>query len=508
MKTLWILENQLNENLEGFRMIDRQRDVVLFIESRDRTLFKHEHKQKLVLVFSAMRHFAMELKEKGYTVDYRKADNFSVGLRDHFVNYPSKKCLIHEPTDHRIRTMINKELIYAENIMTEILSERPLFLVEKKEWDFYLPQGQLWKQDEIYRKLRKERGVLMEKGRPIGGKWSFDSENRKSPQKGLTFPESIQFPVDSITQEVIDQVEKEYSDHFGELKNFSWPVTREDALKVLKLFIEQRLVTFGDYQDAMIQGNPWMSHSLLSGAINLGLLAPAEVIKMAEEAYHQGKAPLPAVEGFIRQILGWREYIRGVYLQSMPEYENVNFFNHQNHLPAYYWTGETKINCVSTTVNEAIKNGYNHHIQRLMVLGNWANLLRVRPQNVADWFLEAYVDAYDWVVLPNVLGMALYSDGGLMSTKPYISSGQYIHRMSNYCESCYYAINEKVGEKSCPFHALYWLFLEDHRDLLQKNPRMRLMYANWDQQPIEIKNQLIARGRMFLAEAKNESRYK
>lgn len=508
MKTLWVLENQLNENLEGFQQIDRQSDVVLFMESKDRFLWKGEHKQKLVLAFSAMRHFAVKLEEKGYQVDYRETDDFSQGIQDHLATYPSNKFLVHEPTDYRIRTMIEKELISSGKVKTEILSESPLFLVEKKDWEIYLPQGESWKQDAVYRRLRKERGILMEKGRPIGGKWTFDSENRKSPQEGLTFPEHILFPPDKITLEVMNHVEKEYSDHFGELKNFSWPVTRENALEALEQFIDDHLATFGDYQDAMMQGHPWMSHSLLSGALNLGLLTPEEVIKKAEEAYRQGKASLSSVEGFIRQILGWREYIRGVYLRRMPEYEKVNVFNHQNPLPSYYWTGNTKMNCVSTVVHEVIENGYSHHIQRLMVLGNWANLLRVRPQEVSDWFLEAYVDAYDWVVLPNVLGMGLYADGGLMSTKPYVSSGQYIHRMSNYCESCSYTISEKTGEKACPFHALYWLFLEDHRDLLEKNPRMRLMYANWNKQQEEQKNELIAKGRELLEEAKKTTGYK
>lgn len=508
MKTLWVMENQLNVNLEGFRQINRHSDVVLLMESRDRSLWKREHKQKLVLVFSAMRHFAEELEGKGYKVDYRNVDNYAEGLKDHLATYPSEKFLVHEPTDHRIRNMIEKELLSSGKVKTEMLSERPLFLVEKKDWEIYLPEGELWKQDQVYRRLRKEREVLMEKGRPIGGKWTFDSENRKSPTKGLTFSEPIQFPPDKITLEVMNHVEMEYSDHFGDLKNFSWPVTRENALEALQQFIDHRLATFGDYQDAMMHGNPWMSHSLISGAMNMGLLSPEEVIEKAEEAYHQEKAPLSSVEGFIRQILGWREYIRGVYLRSMPEYEKVNSLDHQNPLPSYYWTGETDMNCLSTVVKEVIENGYSHHIQRLMVLGNWANLLRINPQEVSDWFLEAYVDAYDWVVLPNVLGMALYADGGLMSTKPYVSSGQYIHRMSDYCESCYYSISEKTGEKACPFHALYWLFLEDHRDLLEKNPRMRLMYANWGKQKEEQKIEIITKGRSLLDEAKIATRYK
>lgn len=492
MKTLWILGNQLNKELEGFRKIDPREDVILLIESRERSQWRKVHKQKLVLIFSAMRHFAEELRKSGYSVDYRKAQNFTEGLKEHFEDYDSTVCLIHEPTDYFIRNL------FKQKIRFEILSEKPLFIVEKKQWEKYLPKERPWKQEKVYQRLRKEQNILMDEERPIGGKWSYDTENRKPPKEGLRFEEPLKFPPDEITRAVIEKVKQEYPEHFGEMEDFSWPVTRENGLRTLDHFIDQRLKTFGDYQDAMMTEDPWMSHSLLSGVINTGLIAPREVIEKAETAYHEGKAPLSSVEGFIRQVLGWREYIRGVYLQSMPEYEKQNYFDHQNPLPAYYWTGKTDMHCVSTAVKEVIGNGYNHHIQRLMVLGNWANLLRVKPQEVSNWFLEAYVDAYDWVVLPNVLGMALYADGGLMSTKPYVSSGKYIQRMSNYCKSCKYNINDKTGDQACPFHALYWTFLEDHRDLLENNPRMRLMYANWDRQKSAQKGAILKKGRELL----------
>ncbi len=501
MKTLWILGNQLNKELAGFKEIDRKKDVILLIESKKRSQWRNVHKQKLVLVFSAMRHFAEELKEAGYTVDYRKTHSFAEGLKEHLKDYDSEICLLHEPTDYFIEKDFDK---LHKIINFKILSEKPLFLVGKKDWEKYLPKDKSWKQEKVYQRLRKEQNILMEGDRPVGGKWSYDTENRKPPKEGLRFEEPLNFLPDEITKEVMEKVSWEYPDHFGEMESFSWPVTREESLKALEYFIYQRLKTFGDYQDAMITDDPWMSHSLLSGAINIGLITPREVIEKAEKAYHDEKAPLSAVEGFIRQILGWREYIRGVYLRSMPEYEKTNYFDHQNPLPSYYWTGKTDVFCVATAVTEVIKNGYNHHIQRLMVLGNWANLLRIRPQEVSDWFLEAYVDAYDWVVLPNVLGMALYADRGLMSTKPYVSSGKYIQRMSNYCDACDYDINDKTGDRACPFHALYWTFLEDHRQLLGRNPRMRLMYANWDRQKEENREALLKKGRALLKKAKEE----
>ena len=530
MKTLWILGNQLNKNLEGFKTFDPSKDVVLLIESKARSQWRRVHKQKLVLIFSAMRHFAEELKDEGYRVDYREAESFSQGLREHFNEYNSKVCFIHEPTEYSIyrffdptegykdMTLIksqdennedrsNKLLVKKlseifKNIEFKVLSEKPLFLLEKKEWITYLPKGKSWKQEKVYQRLRKRYNVLMEGDRPIGGKWSYDTENRKPPKEGLRFEEPLKFNPDKITKEVMKKVQANYPDYFGEVESFSWPVTREEALQVLENFINRRLKTFGDYQDAMITQDPFMSHSLLSGAINIGLITPKEVIEKAEEAYHEEKAPLSAVEGFIRQILGWREYIRGVYLRSMPEYEKTNYFDHKNPLPSYYWTGKTDLHCIATAVKEVMHSGYNHHIQRLMVLGNWANLLRVRPQEVSDWFLEVYVDAYDWVVLPNVLGMALYADGGMMSTKPYVSSGKYIQRMSNYCENCSYDVSDKTGEQACPFHSLYWTFLEDHRGLLGGNPRMRLMYANWDRQKEENRKALLKKGRELLRKVK------
>ncbi|NBG87175.1 cryptochrome/photolyase family protein [Isachenkonia alkalipeptolytica] len=533
MKTLWILGDQLNKELAGFKEIDPKKDIVLMIESKERSRLRRVHKQKVVLIFSAMRHFARDLIAEGYRVDYREAPSFTKGLEEHFNKYNSTTCLVHEPTDYFISKLFDQKINSIDKLTKDVLdkdfsssskikfeenfskmydlidfkllSEEPLFLVPKKDWGNYLTKNESWKQDKVYRRLRKEFNILMDGDRPLGCKWSYDTENRKPPKEGLHFEEAIKFIPDRITREVMAKIQEEYSDYFGETDSFSWPVTRKEALEALNHFIDRRLKTYGDYQDAMLTENPLMSHSLLSGAINIGLITPKEVIDKAESAYHQKKAPLPAVEGFIRQILGWREYVRGVYLRSMPKYEKVNYFGHQRSLPEYFWTGKTDLHCVATAVMEVKKSGYNHHIQRLMVLGNWANLLRIRPQEVSEWFLEVYADAYEWVVLPNVLGMALYADGGLMSTKPYVSSGKYIQRMSNYCDSCHYDINDKAGEKACPFHALYWTFLEDHRGLLGSNPRMRLMYANWDRQKEENRDALLKKGRELLKEAKAES---
>lgn len=474
MRTLWVLGHQLSCDLQGFKQVDREKDWIVMIEATSRATWATYHKKKLVLIFSAMRHFAKQLEEAGYQVDYRQAPSFDEGLQVHIQEKNIRTLLYHEPSDFRMRQLIRTWR--TQQSIETIAFEEDSFIVSEDEWKTLLPEQKEWKLDTIYRLLRKKHGILMEQGKPIGGKWSYDQQNRKPPKKGLHFVEARFFEPDSITKQVIEEVNEHFKNHPGTTDDFYLPVTKEEAEEALEHFITSRLATFGDYQDAMLEGNPYMSHSLISSAINIHLLQPMDVIRRAEEAYHAGLAPLAAVEGFIRQILGWREYIRGVYLRSMPHYKEVNYFEHTRPLPSFFWDAHTDMNCIKQTVQEVLDYGYNHHIQRLMVIGNFANLAGLKPQAVADWFNMMYTDAHDWVVLPNVLGMALYADGGKMSTKPYISSGKYIQKMSNYCQNCVYQVNEKVGEHACPYNALYWDFLMRHESQLRTNPRMRLMY--------------------------------
>ncbi len=477
-KTLWIFDHQLSLDLPGFQFLDKKNDRIFMIEAVQRKAWKGYHKKRLVLILSAMRHFAVELEKSGYIVDYRKCSNFWRGFEEHQQLHEPSEVIIHLPTDWNLRDELQKwaqQRKYSGQKVT-ILEESPLFLVEEQQWLSLLSEHKPWKLDNVYRELRKKYNVLMQNHKPLGGKWSWDSENRKPPKKGLSFVESFQFSPDAMTMEVIKEVDQQFPEHPGRTDHFSLPVTKAEADIAMQHFIFTRLGTFGDYQDAMIEHNPYMSHSLISSSMNIGLLHPLAVIQEAERAYHDGLAPLTAVEGFIRQILGWREYIRGVYLRTMPAYESVNYFEHHLPLPSFYWTGQTEMNCLHQCVTEVVNNGYNHHIQRLMVLGNYANLIGVKPQEVSDWFNTMYTDAHDWVVLPNVLGMALYADGGKMSTKPYISSGQYINKMSNYCKSCKYDVKQRIGEKACPFHSLYWNFLLRHKEKLITNPRMTMMY--------------------------------
>jgi deoxyribodipyrimidine photolyase-related protein len=293
-------------------------------------------------------------------------------------------------------------------------------------------------------------------------------------------------------------VEKRFADHPGALTDFSYPVTREDALGLLKHFLIHRLPTFGDYQDAMLTNQPWMSHSLIASSLNLGLLSPKEVIDGAENMYQEGKAPLAATEGFIRQILGWREYVRGIYLVLGEDYLTSNHFNHDRPLPEFYYTGKTDMNCLKTTVEETIAHGYNHHIQRLMVLSNYANLAEVNPQAVNRWFNEMYIDSSEWVVAANVLGMGLHADGGKMATKPYIASGAYINKMSDYCDDCAFQVTLKTGKKACPFNSLYWHYLATKKDSFQANPRMTMMLSVWKKMDPKDQSDILQRAKELL----------
>lgn len=491
MKTRWIFGNQLCHQLPLLNEADKQNDVILMVEAKSRSLWQSYHKQKLVLIFSGMRHFAEELEEKGFTVDYRKAESFTEAWESHQERYHPDEVHVTTVTDHRMKRALKK---WENNLNGEVAvhyhSEKPLFLLSEEEAVDRLKGEGPWKQDAFYRRLRKERDILMEDGNPVGGRWSFDQDNRKPADEDTAFVKPRTFRPDDITKQVIKEVERDFGDNPGNLDAFPWPVTRKEALKKLNQFIDERLPTFGTYQDAMLVDDPFMSHSLLSSSINIGFLNPEEVIEKAEAAYAAGEAPLNAVEGFIRQILGWREYMRAVYVKKMPGYASVNELGHEAELPAFFYTGKPKMKCMEQAIRPVIDVGYGHHIQRLMIIGNFSNLFGISPQAVSDWFNEMYVDAYDWVVLPNVLGMALYADGGLLSTKPYVSSGSYIKKMSNYCKHCEFNVKHQTEDDACPFNAMYWDFLDRHADKLQDNPRMKLIYSQWQKREEEKKKEI------------------
>ena len=345
-----------------------------------------------------------------------------------------------------------------------------------------------WAQDRdtlrmefFYREMRRKTGLLLDDdGKPEGGEWNYDSENRKPPKEGLEAPPRPLFEPDDITREVIDLVEERFGDHFGSLETFGWPVTRDQAEEAADAFFAERIECFGPYQDAMVHGQDDLFHSMLSTSINLGLLDPLELCRRAAQAYEDGKAPLNSVEGFIRQLIGWREYVRGFYWLHMPHIQRANALNAQRALPEFFWTGETDMRCLADCVRSTRDNAHAHHIQRLMVLGNFCLIAGIDPREVQDWYLVVYADAYEWVELPNVAAMILYADDGKLASKPYAASGNYINKMSDYCSGCAYSVSKKTGEGACPFNSLYWHFMDRHRDKLESNHRIGRIYSNWD----------------------------
>jgi deoxyribodipyrimidine photolyase-related protein len=345
----------------------------------------------------------------------------------------------------------------------------------------------------FYRMMRQKTGLLMESGKPAGGRWNFDKENRKSADADLLMPRPLAFPPDKITREVIDLVQRRFGDNPGNLRHFDYAVTAEDAERQADSFFANALPKFGDYEDAMLTGERFLWHSILSPYINSGLLDPLDLCRRAEREYLDGRAPLNSVEGYVRQIIGWREYMRGIYWHEGPDYVDRNFLGHTRELPSWYWTGETDMHCLSEVLAQTLKTAHAHHIQRLMVTGNFALLIRADPKQVHLWYLKVYLDAYEWVELPNTLGMSQFGDGGLLSSKPYVSSGAYINRMSDYCQHCRYDVTKRVGEDACPFNSLYWDFLARHREKLGENRRLAMPYRNWDRfsegSKAEIRNQ-------------------
>lgn len=463
-----ILGDQLSLSLSSLRQGEKQRDVVLMAEVMAEATYVGHHKKKFVLVFSAMRHFAAKLRELGWTVDYVELDDpENVGTLEGEVNRACQR--------HQISNVIMTEA--GEWRLHEALKhihslEDTRFMCSHAGFRNWARDRKDLRMEYFYRQMRKQTQLLMNGDAPEGGTWNFDSENRKPAKADLFIKQPPQFAPDQITLNVIKLVEERFSKNFGDLLPFWFAVTAEDAQIALTHFLEHALPHFGETQDAMVEGQSFLHHAVLSPYINLGLLDPMEVCRAVEQRYHLGKAPIEAVEGFIRQIIGWREYIRGIYWLRMPDYAHSNALNATRPLPDFYWTGYTKMNCVAQVVKQTKQEAYAHHIQRLMITGNFALLAGLNPTQVHDWYLSVYVDAFEWVELPNTIGMALHADGGLLGSKPYAASGNYINKMSDYCKSCKYNVKKRTGEDACPFNSLYWDFIARHLTRFSKNPRM------------------------------------
>jgi len=479
-----VLGDQLDAESSALQDFDATQDMVWMAEVAEESTHVWSAKQRIAVFLSAMRHFADHLRKQGLPVVYTRLDatdnrgTLALELIKTITQLHPTSLILTAPGDWRVLQSLRS--VAVEHRLPLDLRDDTHFFSTVRDFAAHAKGRKQLRLEYWYRELRQKHGILMEGKNPVGGQWNFDADNREAFGKAgpQNVPSPTRFAPDSITQDVMDLVNTRFTSHPGTLHTFGWPVTREQALAALQAFIQERLPLFGLYEDAMWSGEPWLYHSHLSSALNLKLLSAREVVQAAEYAYRAGHAPLAAVEGFIRQILGWREYVRGIYWTQMPGYLEHNALNAQAELPAWYWTGETDMACLKDAIGQTLEHGYAHHIQRLMVTGLYALLLGVKPQAVHAWYLSVYVDAVEWVELPNTLGMGQFGDGGLMASKPYVASGKYIQRMSNHCKGCKYDPALSTGASACPFTTLYWDFLMRHETLLKKNPRMALQLKN------------------------------
>ena len=479
-----ILGDQLNLDSTALSDFDPSQDAIWMAEVMEESTHVTSSKQRSTLFLSAMRHFAESLKEKAWPLHYIQLDDADntgslAGELDKVLQHTQAQGLVMTaPGEWRVLQDL-RAIAKKNSLPLEVRDDTHFFSTVREFAEHAKGRKQL-RQEFFYRELRQKTGILMDGKKPLGGQWNFDEENRGSFGKAGPgqMPPPLRFEKDSITQNVMQLVNTKMASHPGTLNTFGWPVTRSQALEALNGFIQYRLPSFGLYQDAMWEGEVWLYHSHLASAMNLKLLNPKEVVNAAEKAYQQGHAPLPAVEGFIRQILGWREYVRGIYWTQMPEYLERNEMQSIARLPEFYWTGDTDMACLRDAIVQTLQHGYAHHIQRLMVTGLFALLLGVAPKEVHAWYLGVYVDAVEWVELPNTLGMSQFADGGVMASKPYVASGKYIDRMSNHCKGCRFNPALSIGESACPFTTLYWDYLNRHVDVLAKNPRMLMQLKN------------------------------
>ena len=479
-----VLGDQLSLSSPALSGFDPQQDSVLMIEAAGEATAVWSHKARIALFLSAMRHFAAKLRDRDWPVDYVALDadgppDFGARLVAALKRHRPQVLKVVEAGEWRMQQLVETACT-EQSVILQSLDDTH-FLCSRQEFAGWAKTKRELRMEFFYREMRKKHRVLMDGSEPIGGQWNFDADNRSAYPKKTgpgVIPPPAGFEPDEITREVFALVERHFADHPGSLQKFRWPVTREQALHALDVFIKTRLVQFGAYQDAMWTDTPTGWHSLLSVALNLHLLDPREVIAAAEQAYRKGKVPLEGAEGFIRQILGWREFIRGVYWLDMPAMRDANHYAHTRDLPRWFWSGDTKMACVRDSLKQTLELGYAHHIQRLMVTGNFALLAGLSPQQVCDWYLAVYVDAIEWVELPNTAGMALHACGPRFTSKPYVASGAYIQRQSNYCSGCRYDPAQRSSEAACPYTTLYWHFIAQHEKALAANPRTALMAKN------------------------------
>ncbi len=478
-RLILILGDQLTHGLGALKDIDREYDHVLLAEVMEEASHVPHHPKKIALIFSAMRHFSEALRARGIQVHYVTLDDpdNSGSLAGELLRWTQRL----DPAEVHLTECGDWRLEQALRHCGVPIHwhQDSRFICSRDAFAAWAKGRKQLRMEFFYREMRRDSGLLLNlDGTPEGGAWNFDADNRKALPKGVRPPAPLSIEPDAITRDVLALVERRFTSHYGSLEGFDYPVTAEQAEHLWQYFLAQGLADFGDYQDAMVDGEPFLFHSRISAALNIGLLDLRRICAEVEAAYRAGDVPLNAAEGFIRQLIGWREYVRGIYWLRMPEYAEGNRFGNSRALPEFYWTGKTRMNCMRQAIGQTLEHAYAHHIQRLMATGNFALLAGIAPKAICDWYLAVYMDAFDWVELPNTLGMVMHADGGYLGSKPYCASGQYIKCMSNHCQGCSYKVSESTGESACPFNALYWHFLMRHREPLERNPRIGMVYRN------------------------------
>jgi deoxyribodipyrimidine photolyase-related protein len=511
-RLIFICPDQLAHNGPALRGASRETDVLVLGESRAEATRFPFHVQRMTMIFSAMRHLVVTLREQGWSVDHQ---SITMDGPEDLAGILEAAIKRHRPGSILMTRPNRFDLIDA----FRAVAERHGLDIEMLEDDHFLSTPddfRAWATgrktlvlEHFYRMMRKRGGWLMEGDEPAGGQWNFDHDNRgafSSDGPGLK-SEPLRFAPDTITRQVMADLTAVLPELPGSNDSFGWPVTPEQAEQALDHFLAHHLADFGRYQDAMWTGELWLHHSLLSPALNLQLLDPRIVIERAEAAWRSGQAPINAVEGFVRQILGWREYIRGIYWLEGPEYASRNALGAERPLPDFFWDAKTDMTCVRQVVGQVLEHGYAHHIQRLMVTGLYALLSGTQPWAIHSWYMALFVDAFDWVTLPNTIGMSQFADGGVVGTKPYAASGAYVNRMSNYCSSCRYRPEKATGDDACPMTTLYWSFLIEHEDRLAANRRMQFQVANLRRKSVEERRAILARRDAWLASTTPSGRY-
>ncbi len=498
-----ILGDQLNESHSWFNTVD---DSILYVmmEMRQETDYTFHHIQKVLAFFAAMRQFAERMSNRGFHFLYLKlndeenrqhlAENLASLIKERNI----KTFEYQLPDEYRV----DQQLVeFCDSLkISHKACDSEHFLSERQMVQQHFEGKKQWVMESFYRRMRKEYDILMQNNKPVGGKWNYDAKNRNRYDGEVPIPDVLTF--DNDVAELKSMLEAQGINTMGDMSStpLNWPINRDQALELLDEFVKNRLPHFGTYQDAMTTENEVLFHSRLSFALNSKMLHPLQVINKAVETYEKKSSniALAQIEGFVRQILGWREFMRGVYWAKMPDYESLNFFNHKRKLPHYYWDGDTRMNCMQNALQQSLNSAYAHHIQRLMITGNFALLATIDPDAVDAWYLGVYVDAIQWVEITNTRGMSQFADGGLVATKPYVSSANYINKMSDYCSGCFYDKSKKNGERACPFNSLYWAFFDRHRDKLSKNPRVAMMYRTWDRFSDEKKSEILAQAESYL----------